>query len=70
MKEPYSKTTSGGGTSIRFGHLRHTLVDGEDKRIPEKWRPTIGLSGRRSLEKKDDRNRFYKWKQYSEAARW
>ena len=51
VKKQYFKTTSGGATSIRFDHLSDTIsVDGEDERIPEKWRPRIRLLARRSLD--------------------
>jgi len=71
VKEPYFKTTSGGGTSIRVDHVSDIIfLDGEDERIPEKWRPRIRLLARRSLDWKEDGNRFYRGKQYFEAAQW
>ena len=71
VKEPYFKTTSEGGTSIRVDHVSDIIfLDGEDERIPEKWRPRIKLLARGSLDWKDDGNRFYKRKQYFEAAQW
>jgi len=71
VKEPYFKTTSEGGTSIRVDHVSDIIfLDGEDERIPEKWRPRIRLLARRSLDWKDDGNRFYKGKRYFEAAQW
>ena len=71
VKEPYFKTTSGGGTSIRVDHVSDIIfLDGEDERIPEKWRPRIKLLARGLLDWKDDGNRFYKEKQYFEAAQW
>ncbi|KAG0133126.1 hypothetical protein HOY82DRAFT_517586 [Tuber indicum] len=69
VKEPYFKTTSSGGTSIRVDHVSDIIfLDGEDERIPEKWRPRLKLLARRSLDWKDDGNGFYKKKQYFEAA--
>ncbi|PUU76843.1 hypothetical protein B9Z19DRAFT_1194466 [Tuber borchii] len=69
VKEPYFKTTSEGGTSIRVDHVSDIIfLDGEDERIPEKWRPRIKLLARGSLDWKDDGNRFYKGKQYFEAT--
>jgi len=71
VKEPYFKTTSHGGPGIRVDHVSDVIfLDGEDERIPEKWRPRIRLLARRSLDWKDDGNRFYKEKQYFEAAQW
>ena len=71
VKEPYFKTTSEGGTSIRVDHVSDIIfLDGEDERIPEKWRPRIKLLARRSLDWKDDGNRFYEGRRYFEAAQW
>ncbi|RPA91728.1 hypothetical protein L873DRAFT_1751528 [Choiromyces venosus 120613-1] len=70
VKEPFFKTTSGGGTSIRVDHVSDIIfLDGEDERIPEKWRPRLRLLARRPLDWKEDGNRFYGGKQYFEAAR-
>jgi len=71
VKEPYFKETAGGGTGIRVDHISDIiLLDGEDERIPEKWRPRIRQLETRLLDWKDDGNRFYKEKQYFEAAQW
>jgi len=71
VKEPYFKTTSVGGTSIRVDHVSDIIfLDSEDERIPENWRPRIRLLGRESLDWKDDGNIFYKGKQYFEAVQW
>ncbi|RPA91718.1 hypothetical protein L873DRAFT_1712802 [Choiromyces venosus 120613-1] len=71
VKEPFFKTTSGGGTSIRVDHVSDIVfLDGEDERIPEKWRPRLRLLARRPLDWKEDGNRFYGGKQYFEAAQW
>ncbi|RPA92785.1 hypothetical protein L873DRAFT_1749909 [Choiromyces venosus 120613-1] len=70
VKEPFFKTTSLGGTSIRVDHVSDIIfLDGEDERIPEKWRPRLRLLARRPLDWKEDGNRFYGGKQYFEAAR-
>ncbi|PWW74077.1 SET domain-containing protein [Tuber magnatum] len=69
VKEPYFKATSGGGTSIRVDHVSDIIfLDGEDERIPEMWRPRLRLLARRSLDWKNDGNRFYKEERYFEAA--
>jgi len=71
VKEPYFKTTSDGGAGIRVDHVSDVIfLEGEDERIPENWRPRIRLLARRSLDWKEDGNRFYKEKQYFEAAQW
>ena len=42
VKEPYFKETTGGGTGVRVDHISDIIfLDGEDERIPEKWRPRI-----------------------------
>ncbi|CUS08011.1 unnamed protein product [Tuber aestivum] len=70
VKEPYFKTTSSGETSIRVDHVSDIIfLDGEDDRIPEEWRPKLKLLARRSLDWKNDGNRFYKEERYFEAAK-
>jgi len=71
VKEPYFKENVGGGTSIRVDHVSDIIfLEGEDGRIPEKWQPRIRLPARRSLDWKEDGNKFYRGKQYFEAAQW
>ncbi|RPA92790.1 SET domain-containing protein [Choiromyces venosus 120613-1] len=69
VKEPFFKMTFGGGTSIRVDHVSDIIfLDGEDERVPEKWRPRLRPLARRPLDWKEDGNRFYGGKQYFEAA--
>jgi len=51
VKEPYFKTASDGAASIRVDDVSDVIfLEGEDDRIPENWRPRIGLLARRSLD--------------------